>query len=142
MMLVFFFSSRRRHTRYWRDWSSDVCSSDLEVGHGDDVLAFHPGYAARGGQQLPLLDQRGGAKVGADADRLQRGGRLQDGGLAGERLGREDELRLLDRGGPPLLQRRDYRVDVLGLVVVERLDDRQGVAAQNAGIQGDRKSVV
>src|SRR6185295_6681959 len=27
--LGFFFSSRRRHTRYWRDWSSDVCSSDL-----------------------------------------------------------------------------------------------------------------
>src|SRR3712207_6776952 len=27
---VVFFSSRRRHTRYWRDWSSDVCSSDLE----------------------------------------------------------------------------------------------------------------
>src|SRR3712207_7004310 len=25
----FFFSGRRRHTRYWRDWSSDVCSSDL-----------------------------------------------------------------------------------------------------------------
>src|SRR3712207_1608179 len=31
---MFFFSSRRRHTRYWRDWSSDVCSSDL---HADDV---------------------------------------------------------------------------------------------------------
>src|SRR3712207_3708012 len=27
--MYFFFSSRRRHTRYWRDWSSDVCSSDL-----------------------------------------------------------------------------------------------------------------
>src|SRR5258707_10774299 len=27
----FFFSSRRRHTRYWRDWSSDVCSSDLHT---------------------------------------------------------------------------------------------------------------
>src|SRR5258707_6129599 len=27
----FFFSSRRRHTRYWRDWSSDVCSSDLTL---------------------------------------------------------------------------------------------------------------
>src|SRR3712207_2544603 len=26
-----FFSRRRRHTRYWRDWSSDVCSSDLDV---------------------------------------------------------------------------------------------------------------
>src|SRR3712207_8621142 len=30
----FFFSSRRRHTRYWRDWSSNVCSSDLNIGHG------------------------------------------------------------------------------------------------------------
>src|SRR5437660_12843186 len=32
--VVFFFSSRRRHTRWPRDWSSDVCSSDLyyEVG--------------------------------------------------------------------------------------------------------------
>src|SRR3712207_1929873 len=29
-MYFFFFSSRRRHTRYWRDWSSDVCSSDLD----------------------------------------------------------------------------------------------------------------
>src|SRR3712207_7589643 len=29
--MYFFFSSRRRHTRYWRDWSSDVCSSDLET---------------------------------------------------------------------------------------------------------------
>src|SRR5687768_18530652 len=28
-MLFFFFSSRRRHTRCSRDWSSDVCSSDL-----------------------------------------------------------------------------------------------------------------
>src|SRR5436309_11767907 len=27
----FFFSSRRRHTRFSRDWSSDVCSSDLVV---------------------------------------------------------------------------------------------------------------
>src|SRR3712207_2083929 len=29
--LCSFSSSRRRHTRYWRDWSSDVCSSDLRV---------------------------------------------------------------------------------------------------------------
>src|SRR5690625_6757432 len=28
--LLFFFSSRRRHTRWPRDWSSDVCSSDLQ----------------------------------------------------------------------------------------------------------------
>src|SRR6266516_3878300 len=29
--LVFFFSSRRRHTRSYGDWSSDVCSSDLPL---------------------------------------------------------------------------------------------------------------
>src|SRR5690606_37677306 len=29
MLLGFFFASRRRHTRFSRDWSSDVCSSDL-----------------------------------------------------------------------------------------------------------------
>src|SRR5690606_40676347 len=28
--MSFFFSSRRRHTRFSRDWSSDVCSSDLQ----------------------------------------------------------------------------------------------------------------
>src|SRR5438270_8665553 len=30
MLFVFFFSSRRRHTRFDCDWSSDVCSSDLQ----------------------------------------------------------------------------------------------------------------
>src|SRR5690349_22289968 len=36
--LYFFFSSRRRHTRSLRDWSSDVCSSDL--GDFDAAVAF------------------------------------------------------------------------------------------------------
>src|SRR3712207_8177843 len=31
LIVIVFFSSRRRHTRYWRDWSSDVCSSDLHL---------------------------------------------------------------------------------------------------------------
>src|SRR5690606_39624761 len=31
LCFFFFFSSRRRHTRFSRDWSSDVCSSDLVV---------------------------------------------------------------------------------------------------------------
>src|SRR2546430_5856800 len=35
----FFFSSRRRHTRFDCDWSSDVCSSDL-IGFGD-VIEVH-----------------------------------------------------------------------------------------------------
>src|SRR3712207_8087829 len=38
----FFFSSRRRHTRYWRDWSSDVCSSDLSVGVAYEVGENEP----------------------------------------------------------------------------------------------------
>src|SRR5260370_41808077 len=37
-MVFFFFSSRRRHTRFKCDWSSDVCSSDLSQ-HNQDVLA-------------------------------------------------------------------------------------------------------
>src|ERR1019366_3646022 len=36
---VFFFSSRRRHTRLVSDWSSDVCSSDLTGVHGANRLA-------------------------------------------------------------------------------------------------------
>src|SRR5215510_15103538 len=31
LFFFFFFSSRRRHTRWPRDWSSDVCSSDLDA---------------------------------------------------------------------------------------------------------------
>src|SRR5690606_32860376 len=34
----FFFSSRRRHTRFSRDWSSDVCSSDLGKGLVDLII--------------------------------------------------------------------------------------------------------
>src|SRR5256884_1724118 len=45
LRLIFFFSSRRRHTRCSRDWSSDVCSSDLRrlpvhtVGFGKEQSA-------------------------------------------------------------------------------------------------------
>ena len=54
------FSSRRRHTRYWRDWSSDVCSSDLyadlEAGiSGSMSSALLPEKIA------PVIDQIGRA---------------------------------------------------------------------------------
>src|SRR5215203_7075181 len=69
-MFFFFFSSRRRHTRYWRDWSSDVCSSDLEPdGH---LLTREPHEICEGGLDLMLIQAGtqlcGGAGVG---DRLQ-----------------------------------------------------------------------
>src|SRR2546430_12428510 len=41
-MCVFFFASRRRHTRFDCDWSSDVCSSDLRSRYD-----FEPPYHAR-----------------------------------------------------------------------------------------------
>src|SRR2546427_8966464 len=37
----FFFSSRRRHTRFDCDWSSDVCSSDLPVVHVPNRAHVH-----------------------------------------------------------------------------------------------------
>src|SRR5699024_2154007 len=40
-MFFFFFSSRRRHTRSKRDWSSDVCSSDLYSDHRVSVRQDH-----------------------------------------------------------------------------------------------------
>src|SRR2546430_8978031 len=49
----FFFSSRRRHTRFDCDWSSDVCSSDLaSADHTSRILsAFSQGRAS---ESLPL----------------------------------------------------------------------------------------
>src|SRR5439155_11559727 len=50
-IFLFFFSSRRRHTRWPRDWSSDVCSSDLiSVLLGPCKIAFNP-YFLPGHQQ-------------------------------------------------------------------------------------------
>src|SRR3712207_8461193 len=48
VLSIFFFSSRRRHTRYWRDWSSDVCSSDL--------TSWSPVIQPRSYGVLPLLN--------------------------------------------------------------------------------------
>src|SRR5690606_40908536 len=43
LFVVFFFSSRRRHTRFSRDWSSDVCSSDLssQTAKATDEISAH-----------------------------------------------------------------------------------------------------
>src|SRR3712207_7493636 len=80
---VIFFSSRRRHTRYWRDWSSDVCSSDLEgvdrglLGAGVD--AARP-VVGDGGHRVSLLRGGGWRWVG-----------VRDGGGRSEerRVGKE-----------------------------------------------------
>src|SRR5438067_10537036 len=71
LYVFFFFSSRRRHTRSKRDWSSDVCSSDLSelphivirvlanesARHHVELLLDHLGDLARGERiaELPVV---------------------------------------------------------------------------------------
>src|SRR5690625_6384745 len=54
VFVFFFFSSRRRHTRWPRDWSSDVCSSDLA-------------------REVPFRRDRHKSKAGADMRRPETG---------------------------------------------------------------------
>src|SRR5215475_2669334 len=63
LWFFFFFSSRRRHTRFSRDWSSDVCSSDLpDARH----RTRYPrgSFAAAGGPDLGMARAKGLGRVG------------------------------------------------------------------------------
>src|SRR3989442_11874996 len=60
-MLLFFFSSRRRHTRCGRDWSSDVCSSDLP-------LQVRRDEQRQPGASLQCVELGGDVEGGADGD--------------------------------------------------------------------------
>src|SRR2546430_7937903 len=72
--MFFFFSSRRRHTRFDCDWSSDVCSSDLEhvqMRSYNPNYDGHPGQIKRAAKLLarakkPVL-YVGGGVISADA---------------------------------------------------------------------------
>src|SRR5699024_6588306 len=63
----FFFSSRRRHTRSKRDWSSDVCSSDLRLA-GLRVITIGAGQQASANEAAISLD----ALPAADARALRK----------------------------------------------------------------------
>src|SRR6266498_4742405 len=62
VFVLFFFSSRRRHTRCGRDWSSDVCSSDLTDGRTNRPLP-----------QLGSVAKQAGTRAGRNIARLVRG---------------------------------------------------------------------
>src|SRR5438034_11505753 len=65
--LVFFFSSRRQHTRSLCDWSSDVCSSDLDTACSGQLTAdWRDGRTAVEGASLLLerIAERRAAKIG------------------------------------------------------------------------------
>src|SRR5256885_7093571 len=51
---LFFFSSRRRHTRLQGDWSSDVCSSDLVLLNSGDGASFVPERVSVPGQRVDV----------------------------------------------------------------------------------------
>src|SRR5437879_7357022 len=74
----FFFSSRRRHTRYIGDWSSDVCSSDLRAGDGA-VRGTHAGVRGRvpGGHRR-ARGTEAGAVSGDAKERLGELRRVRD----------------------------------------------------------------
>src|SRR2546429_4583174 len=73
----FFFSSRRRHTRCSRDWSSDVCSSDL-VDHVDDHVVDEPAFLEGLGDRVALADRLVDALIAALEDHV--GARLANDG--------------------------------------------------------------
>src|SRR5690625_7066773 len=76
-LFLFFFSSRRRHTRWPRDWSSDVCSSDLK-----DAVARRMGELAKFGwkdivtenELLKLHNPRNDGEFKALVDKLVANG--------------------------------------------------------------------
>src|SRR6266850_5483063 len=88
---VFFFSSRRRHTRLQGDWSSDVCSSDLLLAGSPQAIQQDP---ARTGWEAI---QRGDGEKAASAFRQVLAANPRDAraltgaGMAAHLLGRDDD---------------------------------------------------
>src|SRR6267143_3577384 len=129
----FFFSSRRRQTRWNCDWSSDVCSSDLGVDDADEQRAGQPGPGRYGDRverrrreasfrECPIDDRREGRQMRATR---------QLGHDAAEDLvnvlGENDEARQLtvhENGGRSLVARR--------------LNAEDGVSHDGAGLEAWR----
>src|SRR5256885_7514799 len=73
--VMFFFSSRRRHTRLQGDWSSDVCSSDLACASTGNTSASLAAYAAQAGLPALVLVPRGQVSLGKLGQSLAYGAR-------------------------------------------------------------------
>src|SRR3712207_9397436 len=103
MLDVFFFSSRRRHTRYWRDWSSDVCSSDLGAS---PTLGAHvrlpPGGAVALWRTTKRRVLQGAGAAGGDGQPDRQGG-VEDRESGGEG-------KSVDLGGGPIIKKKKIKV--------------------------------
>src|SRR5207248_8971355 len=96
----FFFSSRRRHTRSYGDWSSDVCSSDLEPDVLHIVRVRAVALAAATGNAVVVLasaDSRSAAVAGRVGLRRNKPAGVDVRGVAGRseerRVGKECRCR-------------------------------------------------
>src|SRR5438105_10208766 len=94
----FFFSSRRRHTRSTRDWSSDVCSSDLRREPSSVLLAFQR-LSVFANATLQIVEQIAIAIRDGIDERRQDGQRLARISLkkAIDQLGRDCMFNLVAR---------------------------------------------
>src|SRR5690348_18146391 len=96
MSVFFFFSSRRRHTRWTGDWSSDVCSSDLAGDSDGEVMietdgvnlgASHIVVGAAGSEAIKvpslrlqaILEQAGATRIRSEERRVGKECRARGG---------------------------------------------------------------
>src|SRR2546421_5327851 len=84
MVFFFFFSSRRRHTRSDRDWSSDVCSSDLF--QGQEMLENQQFSSSRPMDWTKTNTYSGIVKCYRDLIRLRRNVEGYSAGLKGDQF--------------------------------------------------------
>src|SRR2546430_6005487 len=94
----FFFSSRRRHTRFDCDWSSDVCSSDLDRQGNTLSWATSGGCGFRGSRKsTPFAAQVAAEKAGVAAQ--EHGVKNVEVRVGGPGPGRESAVRALNNCG-------------------------------------------
>src|SRR5690606_39381174 len=97
---AFFFSSRRRHTRFSRDWSSDVCSSDLEEGGRAGPPRRPAPLRAQGGDVAVGHVEPDHARTGVDAG-ATKAALQQQPAVGVVPLARAEERRVGEEGKPP-----------------------------------------
>src|SRR6266496_4856397 len=125
-MFLFFFSSRRRHTRSLRDWSSDVCSSDLV----EIVEETDPGDA---GEEMHPAEQELHSGFGKERHRVPPVNGGPDGNLS-DRLGKirtpqAESSRRPSRGGNTARRCR--------VTTAERQNDQRGHTSQEETYDGN-----
>src|SRR5207302_4258810 len=131
-IFFFFFSSRRRHTRFSRDWSSDVCSSDLDkavVQAAVHVAALDrearlsrvdegaPNGTARNDVHINVIQNQHGIFAAQLEDNRKQacGSNLCDSLAAGNTSGKDQfvELRVGERGAGGAVSHHQLK-DILG----------------------------